>query len=632
MKYRPEIDGLRAVAVASVVLAHAGVPLVQGGFIGVDVFFVISGYLITSLILEDRDKGRFRLSTFYFRRARRILPALFVVLIACLPFAWWLLLPSQFIEFGRSMAAAALFLSNAYFWEKTGYFETSADLLPLLHTWSLAVEEQYYLLFPLLCMAVLRFAPRFFPYLLFVLGALSISLAQWGAVHLPDQNFFFTFSRFWEIFLGAFCAVLPRPNAKQWHAGAALAGLGLILIAAFGFSKATPTPSLITLVPTGGAALVLMFGGQAGLAKRVLTLPMMTGLGAISYSVYLWHQPAFVFARIYYVTGVPTAVMGGLILLVLALAYLSWRFVEQPFRHNAALTKSRVFLLSGMGIAACVTAGLWLHQTDLSRYRYSETDLKLLNYDTYYRQLNQEAETTKRLIACFGDSNGYLPDLDQCFPASAPSAPLIWGDSHAQALASGWLFVRDTPVALAFDAGCPPVIGVSFPNNPDCEVLNDAILAKVSQTKPTSIYLHANWTLYLEQKRHIFASEDDLSQAIRSTITAIKAASPQSRITVVGGVPQWGDGLPTYLYRLGLGLNGTYRLAPPEADGIRHINTLLKTIAADADIAFVDPFDILCNPDGCLATIEQDGQYFPTAWDYGHMTAQGASLIASRLN
>lgn len=631
MQHRPEIDGLRAVAVGSVVLAHAGVGVVAGGFVGVDVFFVISGYLITTLMLADHVNGRFSLSTFYYRRARRILPALFVVLAACLPFAWWLLIPSQFMDFGRSMGAAAIFLSNVYFWEKTSYFDTASELLPLLHTWSLAVEEQYYLLFPLLFLLIRRFVPRAMPFLLTILIILSAGLAHWGANNRPEVNFFFSFSRFWEILIGALTACLPAPQRRPWNAGLAMVGLGLIASAVFGFSNSTATPSLMTFLPVAGAALVLAFGSQPGWAYRLLTYPPMLGLGAISYSVYLWHQPVFAFARLYYVAEVPVAVMTGLVAVVIVLSCLSWKYVEQPFRQSATFSKSLVYSLSAAGIAGFVALGSWLHVTDLNRYRYSPDELRLLEYGSFYREKTMATEDGRFLTRCFGDDSGTeRADLATCLRPQ-PNAPIIWGDSHAQALASGFLRLGVRP-GLAAAPGCLPLVGDGFPGQDSCTLLTEEFLSELARIEPTPLLiLHANWNLAVDGKYAQFADPDALVFRLAETLDTIREIRPEARVLLVGGVPQWGDGLPSYLYRLGLELNAMHRIAPPDPERILAMNERLRLLAAEHGVLFIDPFDVLCNIEGCIASFKYQGQMVPTAWDYGHLTAEGATLVASQL-
>lgn len=216
IKYRREIDGLRAVAVLPVLMFHAGFSTFQGGYVGVDIFFVISGYLITSILLDHLDNGTFTLVGFYERRARRILPALFFVMLCSLPFAWFLLLPKAFIDFGQSIAAVSIFSSNVLFWAESGYFEAASELKPLLHTWSLGVEEQYYLVFPLFLMVVWRYARKHLLRVLILLAILSLAIAQWGVFYKPEAAFFLLPMRGWELAIGAIVAVFCSDNKPQF--------------------------------------------------------------------------------------------------------------------------------------------------------------------------------------------------------------------------------------------------------------------------------------------------------------------------------------------------------------------------------------------------------------------------------
>ncbi|HPQ96790.1 MAG TPA: acyltransferase, partial [Thiolinea sp.] len=300
MQYRKEIDGLRALAVVPVVLFHAGVPGFGGGFVGVDVFFVISGYLITTLLLEALVQGDFSLVSFYERRARRILPALFLMLLVCLPPAWWLLLPHELAGFGRSLVAVALFSSNILFWQESGYFAPDAELVPLLHTWSLALEEQFYLLFPLLLLAGWRLGLRRLAWLLGGIGVFSLVLAELGWRLVPDANFYLLPGRAWELLAGAGCALYrhSRPG-EEGSSGPWLAGMGLVLLlgAVLWFDRGLPFPGLYALIPVGGTVLLILYASPDRGIGRVLACPLLVGIGLISYSAYLWHQPLLVFTR-----------------------------------------------------------------------------------------------------------------------------------------------------------------------------------------------------------------------------------------------------------------------------------------------------------------------------------------------
>ncbi len=359
MKYRPEIDGLRAVAVLPVILFHAGYGAASGGYVGVDVFFVISGYLITSLIAAELEAGTFRLRDFYERRARRILPALFVVALACIPPAWLLLFPGDMVDFAQSLVAVATFWSNVLFWQESDYFARAAELKPLLHTWSLAVEEQYYILFPLLMMILWRWARGWVVPILALLFAASLIGAQVGSIMDPDFTFYMLPTRVWELVAGALAALWLRRRAADAAplrgAGAlALAGLGAILASVVLYDPATPFPGLYALLPVLGAVAVVLFAAPGTAAHRLLAARPLVGLGLVSYSAYLWHQPAFAFARHAGIDGHP-ATFPLLTILSLGLAILTWRLVETPLRRRGTVGLPALAGL-GTGAAACLGA------------------------------------------------------------------------------------------------------------------------------------------------------------------------------------------------------------------------------------------------------------------------------------
>lgn len=354
MQYRPEIDGLRAIAVLPVILFHAGFGIVPGGYVGVDVFFVISGYLITTLLVQDLDAGRYSLARFYERRARRILPALFVVTAATMPLALLTMLPGQIEDFSASIASLALFLSNFYFLSQVDYFAPAADLQPLLHTWSLAVEEQFYLLYPPGLALLWRRGLRRVVGVLAMVALASLVLAQWGAGENPGRNFFFTGSRVWELLAGSLVALLLRSRHLPRQALAAALGLAMILGAVLIYDAATPFPSLWTLLPVLGTALVLLFAQSGTVAAALLSSRPLVGIGLVSYSAYLWHHPLFAFARLHWGGDPPPLVMALLVGLTFGLAWATWAFVEQPFRRKAPLLPRRRSLFGAaalMGVA-----------------------------------------------------------------------------------------------------------------------------------------------------------------------------------------------------------------------------------------------------------------------------------------
>ena len=372
--YRPEIDGLRAIALIPVVLFHAGFEWFSGGYVGVDVFFVISGYLITSIILQEKEVGNFSFTYFYERRARRILPALFFIMLLCIPFAWILLLPHELIDFGKSLMATSLFSSNILFWLESDYFAADAELIPLIHTWSLAIEEQFYLFFPLIMIFFWVIGKRHLFWILSIIAIVSFTLTEWGWRHFPEANFYLIPSRAWELMIGALIALYLSQNKQaQGTIGelGSILGLSLILLAVFFLDKTHPFPSIYALSPVIGTALVILFTHRETLVYRLLSGKVLIFIGLISYSAYLWHQPLFVFSRLFLIEEPKPWLMGLLSILTLVLAYFSWRFIEAPFRDNRRFTQKQVFLFGFLGSLFFIVIGATLIIIDGAAFRFS---------------------------------------------------------------------------------------------------------------------------------------------------------------------------------------------------------------------------------------------------------------------
>ena len=370
MKYRAEIDGLRALAVLPVILFHAGFEWFSGGFVGVDVFFVISGYLITTIIISEMAEDRFSVINFYKRRARRILPALFFVMAVCLPFAWLLLVPNELKDFGQSIVSVSIFSSNILFWIEAGYFDAAAELKPLLHTWSLAVEEQYYLLFPIFLMLTWRLGVKWIIFLLSIVFFSSLGLAEWASNQITQPKiisaaYFLLPTRGWELLVGVFVAFYLKSNtffnSKMFNQMMSLIGIIMILYSVIAFDKNTPFPSLYTLVPVIGTALLILCSVQKTLVYNFLTLKPIVGLGLISYSAYLWHQPLFAFMRSSVLGDLSELILISLCAVSIMLAWFSYRFIETPFRDRS-VTPSNIMVTTLIGGTIAFTSlGLLLH-------------------------------------------------------------------------------------------------------------------------------------------------------------------------------------------------------------------------------------------------------------------------------
>ncbi len=447
--HRNDIDGLRAVAVLPVILFHAGFETFSGGYVGVDVFFVISGFLITTIILNEKEKGTYSIVNFYERRARRILPALFLVMFLSLIFAWFFLFPKDMKDFSQSLASVSLFSSNILFWSETGYWGAANELKPLLHTWSLAVEEQYYLLFPLLITAIWRFGKNYIFYSLIGIALISLSLAQLGSSQYPTATFFLLPTRGWELAIGALVSYnfiyqrRENKSSKILNNLLSLVGFMMIVYAIFVFDEKTPFPSLYTLLPTIGTALIILYSSSNTLIGKILSNKVLVGIGLISYSLYLWHQPLFAFYR--YIS-IETSSLDYIYLLCLSilLAYLSLRFIEKPFRRKNYISRKSIYIFSFLGSLFFLIIGITGHFTNGFEKRFSNTT-SIINID-------------KRLSPVQGlnkDCHSF-PLSEKC-QTNEKAEILVWGDSFAQHLIPG-LIASNPSIKLAqlTKSDCPP--------------------------------------------------------------------------------------------------------------------------------------------------------------------------------
>lgn len=463
LHYRAEIDGLRAVAVLPVILFHAGSTLFSGGYVGVDIFFVISGYLITDILLKDLEGGKFSIARFYERRARRILPALTVVVLCSLPAAWFLLLPETMEQFAASVAGVGSFTSNFVFWLQSGYFDEAAELKPLLHTWSLAVEEQYYIVYPLLLAALWRYGTRVIFSVLLLITLASLALAHWMLLKDPAAAFFLFPTRAWELALGGLCALYLRYWERRVPAAMdqvmAVAGLVLIGYAVVTFDDATPTPSIHTLVPTVGAVLIILFAKARTLVARLLSLAPVVAIGLISYSAYLWHQPVLAFLRIHSNTmELSLAQASASIAVTLLLAAVTWRWVEQPFRRRSVQpVRIKWYVPSAGALVAVATVGVGLYLAPVTR-----SD-QLLNFEAPSVDNVRVYESTQAFerigIERTSKWNAAKAFVNTEAPAEACRI-LAMGDSHAWRMGP---FLRHVASETGCEAhivnftGCPPL-------------------------------------------------------------------------------------------------------------------------------------------------------------------------------
>jgi peptidoglycan/LPS O-acetylase OafA/YrhL len=434
-KYRPDIDGLRAIAVLPVLLYHAGVAGFSGGYVGVDIFFVISGFLIASIITKDIELKRFSFLSFYERRMRRIFPALFAVALFCVAAATILFEPKDFIQFGKSLLAMAAFISNLFFWRQAGtegYFGFSS-VLALLHTWSLSVEEQFYIFFPVSLILLRRWAKGYASNCLLFVIAASFAVSAWEAIYRPFSAFYLLAPRAWELLIGAFLAMQPMPplNGRVVRELAGIAGLGMIAYAIVAFDRQTDFPGLNALFPCLGAWLIIYAGKDgASYVKTLLSLSPLVFIGVISYSLYLWHWPIIIFSKHFFVRALSDKETVIVLLCSLLAGFISFVFIESPFRRKeSAVSRRQVY---GFGIAASIvsiTLGFLIYWYQGFPQRHDETTSQIV-----MKNSTRKSDYDRR-CGNFSADVHTIADMDLCKIGSETSHDvLFWGDSQVQQL------------------------------------------------------------------------------------------------------------------------------------------------------------------------------------------------------
>jgi peptidoglycan/LPS O-acetylase OafA/YrhL len=657
MDSRREIDGLRAIAVLPVIFFHAGFETFSGGFVGVDVFFVISGYLITTIILTELEHGRFSIVNFYERRARRILPALFLVMLVCIPFAWFWLLPSDMKDFSQSLVAVSLFGSNILFWHESGYFDAAAELKPLLHTWSLAVEGQYYVLFPLFLMLFWQLGKRRILVTLGLLFVASLALAQWGAYAKPVEAFYLLPARGWELLVGTFAAFyLSKANRKEFSRAASDVGgwLGVVLIlyAIFGYSKATPFPGLYALIPTLGTVLVILFATQQTTVGKFVGNKAFVGIGLLSYSAYLWHQPLFAFARHKSLTEPSYTVFLALSGLALVLSYFSWRYVEVPFRSKLTFNRSQVFTSAFIISVVFISFGYYGHKNN-----------------GFYSRIDSSFTRNAPTMALFEDQVRECWQLIENSPKVSSScvlgeenSPLIFGligDSHAGSLLH---VLNDEAVKIGLKGknfsyrSCPPLRRAKPVIQEGGDVVCDELrkdFFKILESNPAAIpdvlVVNARWSMLMEKERFnngegaieagipwvwnlppsgVSYSEAMGAEIVDSIQTILDSGK---KVILLYPVPEMGWDVPRVISR-SLLVNGSVskEVGSVSYNVFRQRNKsaikALDSIVSRANLIRIRPEEVLCNTlvkDRCVAHINGEALYF----DNNHLSNKGAEVV-----
>lgn len=618
MHYRPEIDGLRAVAVIPVILFHAGFELFSGGYAGVDVFFVISGYLITSIICGELDQDTFSIRRFYERRIRRILPALFFVMLCCIPMAWLWMSPSQLKNFSEATIAVSTFTSNILFWWKSDYFAPDARLDPLLHTWSLAVEEQFYILFPLIVLAIWRFGKNIAFLTISILVVCSLFLSEQISTQFPSANFYLLPSRAWELGIGALCAFVLHRRVQPRNGFVAGIGSVMILLSFVLYDESVLFPSLYALLPVGGAALFIIFAASGTPAARLLSTPLFVGLGLVSYSAYLWHQPIFAFARILNLSEPTGGIMAMLALLSLVLAVLTWRFIESPFRRKHAhfLGRSeRVFaaaLIASIGFIAVGSYGAILDGNSVAWTSPNEAVANAISFLDYKDSPEYSAQF-KSDNCGFSGNTGSFRDFDKsCLtPSLFKKNFLLIGDSHAVHLTMAFAkFYAEHNILRATASGCRPILHGG--GAPACRELYDYIFDWLGShpTAVEGVILSARWRKGKEL------------DGLKETLAFLRGLGLKT--VVLGPIVEYDQDLPlliAYSIKLGEKDFDASRYVRQEVWEIDH---LVAEVARRSESGYLSMVDAIC--DGNICRLYSKGGD-PIQFDYGHLTGAGAMSI-----
>lgn len=638
-QYFPDLDGLRAVAVLTVVGYHAGLPGISGGFTGVDIFFVLSGFFITLQLAKDIKNDRFSIVRFYERRVRRILPAFYFVSLVTFIAASFLMIPNELIGFQKSLLSSIFFAANIFFWQDISYFAQEAATKPLLHFWSLALEEQFYFFFPIALALVSRFGTRVSLLGVAAAAVVSFSCSVVLTPFSPAATFFLLPTRAWELLLGSLVALAPRfqlaPIAR--HA-LSLAGLGLIAASLVIIAPDDQFPGWLAILPTSGSTLLILASlSGGGIGNRILALAPMVWVGLISYSLYLWHWPILALAR--YVTNgeLSLATTIACVAASFAMAVLSWRFVERPFRgRDSKFSSRRVVIvgLAGAGILIAAAAAVLGLNGIPQRFspaaaRYLETGKR----PGYAQCFDLDPAIAQRNPTC------YLGAWDR------PTKVVLWGDSHAFRLATNVDRLGQTGgfgALLLTHGSCPPLARVMFARESSgCRAFSDSAFATIATVKPDLVILSARWTSYAgganDDSPHDFNSlSDDKTISTssagnrevfrRSLIRTLEALhSLGIGVLIVGPVPNLNVDA-----RRALVLAAQWGMDPPQGPSLgafhRRENKVLAVLEEADAFPFVEvyyPHRVLCTARRCAITKDGRSLYM----DDNHLNEGGNLLI-----
>ena len=640
LKYRADIDGLRAIAVLAVVLFHAFPDHLTGGFVGVDIFFVISGYLISSIIYNELDSNSFSFLQFYCRRVRRIFPSLITVLVACYLAGWYLLIAGEYKKLGVHIAAASIFSSNFLLYREAGYFDEASDSKLLLHLWSLGIEEQFYIIWPVLLYASWKGKLNLLTVtIILMLFSFTLNIVKIQTDKV--QTFYWPTTRAWELLIGACLAFQLthvnnhfdtykrrldgllhiligseplKANSAILCNVASIAGTLLIILPMYFLTKAANFPGWLAVAPTLGTGLLIYVGSTSWINRKILCSRLLVGIGRISYPLYLWHWPLLIYARILLEKEISYDSRVAVIFLSILLAWITQAFIEKSCRFGQFLKMKFVFLCILMvGIALI---GYYTYRTDGLPNRFPQVIRDIGNYEKYA----QVSEKSYRLDTCLIHSDRKEWKFGACVDNAdklASNGVILWGDSHAAqfypAIAAMKPVVRLTQLTVT---SCPPIPGLEE-SSLYCKEINDYCIKRISDEKPNTVILAGIWPSYKWE-------------ALTNTVAMLRNASIKN-IYLVGPVPQWQGKLPMCVYKyfvrdkLHRVPSRMHACLVPNVD---RIDQAMRDFATKTMINYISPYEILCNSDGCLTRIAGNDSIL-TAYDFHHLTIPASRFIVS---
>jgi peptidoglycan/LPS O-acetylase OafA/YrhL len=661
-KYRPDIDGLRAIAVLSVVGFHAFPSWIEGGFIGVDIFFVISGFLISTIIFENLNRGTFSFPEFYARRIKRIFPALIIVLSASFILGWFVLFADEYKQLGKHIGGGAVFLSNFVLWHESGYFDNSADTKPLLHLWSLGIEEQFYIVWPLTLWLTWKRKVNLLT-ITVLIAFISTYLSVTGVKKDVVATFYSPQTRFWELLSGTLlawvstykrgpytdiktklnawlAAVVKRPSDADGKILANLLATIGLLVLVYGFwrmNKDMRFPGMWAGIPVLGAMLLISTGPLAWVNSTVLSSRLAVWFGLISYPLYLWHWPLLSFARIVKSEVPSSRIRMAAVIASIALAWLTYMLIERPIRLGGHGKFKVALLVVFMG--AIGSFGWNIFERDGLSFRIKDREAFVNYFENsypkwqYFERVN--LASAWRMSECaFFDTNKYFKAgrLEGGLTDSKPKnridttcylrdfsrdkSVLIWGDSHAQALSPGIVnsLPKDWQVLQVASSACPPDPSVELPSTTSqCQQTNYFAIKTIREAKPDVVVVAQGQGHSAKAMRGISAKVEPLGV---------------KKILFIGPTPHWRADLPRIMARL-LWLTKPRRTHIGLDQQILSTNNqLLRDFIETDKSRYVDVIDVFCNKDGCLTYTGVDMRESLTAWDYGHLTPSASLYLA----